>query len=796
MQTTTKATETINKDRQIIHDRQIEAGLSPDRFHGLRPKTKVAYYGFKESKKTALELDSYPSIGVNVGNGLVIVDFDEDGYEEAHNLFKDTFTVRSGGKGKPHYYLKVNGDVPNKKLVFGDLKAHDGYCVACGSHIDYYDETKDKRVVGDYTIQKDAPIKEMLFDDFMDKVRPYFKDDSTEGDKLTEEQLTKGVSEGERHNVGIKTANLIVGKLNCDYTSALIAMETWNNKNTPPLPEPEIKQMVLDAINYQKRKTQTEPTTNGDAKFKQKPQNDNEPDMGFALQLLNSKFTFKCPTDTRELLIYENGVYKPGECQVHALLEEEYGEDLKKHFLDEVTGHLERSNYVEREEVNRFANKIPAQNGLFNFVTREVEPFDPDKIFTYKLNVTYDPEKECPKFSKFVKEIMPDENDRLLLQEICGYCLVPAMPFHKLFWLYGVGRNGKDRIILTLEHVLGQDNCAHLNLGDLSEGRRFSLCQLYGKLLNVSSEPNIKYPVTTNILKMISGENTIHAELKGKNQRLRFTNIAKPIVVGNNFPKVNDTSIGFWERVVVLNFPRTFTGEECIPNVERTWLDYPEEVSGIFNWMLQGAYRLKENSQFTTSKTTEETKVEFMKVSDPFNAWIAERCKFVPEAYLTRSEAYNDYKDYADEIGATPDSARTLYAKMRQTPRVKDTRIKVNEKIERVFQGITFKTEDDVQEEEKQQQNLDSMTSLTSLTSYHTQEIIEPKSKRCRKPVKSGKPVTNSIDIDSVLGDGNLPVCFNCRKTIYDRNQLCNLDGQFYCKTCRDNILSQRKEAL
>jgi len=792
--------QTIQQPRQIIHNRLLEAGLSPNRFHGLQPKTKVAYYGFKESHKTAIELDSYPSIGVNVGDGLVIVDFDEDGYEDAHNHFNDTFTVKSGGKGKPHYYLKVVGDQgefdSSKKLVFGDLKLKNGYCVAPGSHINYYDETKGKRIVGDYTILKDAPIKEMVLTDLMAELKPYFKHEGKGEDRLTLEQITKGVNKGERHTVGIRYVNYLIGVQKLDPQTALTEMQRWNKTCNPPNDEAEIKQMVRDAANYQKAHPKTNNENGDTSKYIQK-ETKAEPDMGFALQMLNSKFMFKCPTDSRELYIYENGVYKLGECQVHALLEEEYDKDLKKHFLDEVTGHLERSNYVEREEINQFANKIPVQNGLFNFVTREVEPFDPDKIFTYKLNVTCNPKKECPKFLKFVKEIMPDENDRLLLQEICGYCLVPAMPFHKLFWLYGIGRNGKDRIVLTLEHILGKDNCAHLNLGDLSEGRRFSLCQLYGKLLNISSEPNTKYPITTNILKLISGENTIHAELKGKNKRLRFTNISKPIVVGNNFPKVNDTSIGFWERVVVLNFPRTFTGEECIPNIERQWLEDPEEVSGIFNWMLQGAYRLKEKGQFTTSKTTEETKTEFMKVSDPFNAWIAECCKFVPDAYLTRSEAYNDYKDYADEIGATPDSARIFYAKMRQTPRVKDTRTKVNDKIERVFQGVTLKTEEDTIEEEKQQQTPDPLTSLTCLTSFPIQEKNETKKNDIEKPVKNVKTVNNSIeplDIDQYFPDGQYPICFVCRKPVSYPNDLTNIDGLPCHAMCKRTVMAQRKE--
>lgn len=57
-----------------------------------------------------------------------------------------------------------------------------------------------------------------------------------------------------------------------------------------------------------------------------------------------------------------------------------------------------------------------------------------------------------------------------------------------------------------------------------------------------------------------------------------------------------------------------------------------------------------------------------------------------------------------------------------------------------------------------------------------------------------GNTVTNSSEtIDEALGDGKLPTCFDCGRTIFDPNQLTNWQGRFYCKRCLGNILSQRK---
>lgn len=49
-----------------------------------------------------------------------------------------------------------------------------------------------------------------------------------------------------------------------------------------------------------------------------------------------------------------------------------------------------------------------------------------------------------------------------------------------------------------------------------------------------------------------------------------------------------------------------------------------------------GLYRLNENNGFSINKSAEETKVGFMRVSEPFNAWLNYCTVFVYDAILTR----------------------------------------------------------------------------------------------------------------------------------------------------------------
>jgi putative DNA primase/helicase len=405
-------------------------------------------------------------------------------------------------------------------------------------------------------------------------------------------------------------------------------------------------------------------------------------------------FSLKTVKDTEEIFRYDPdlGIWKnDGEQVVRKAVEKILISESNNYRKSNTLGSITSLTYTDREFFKQSGEAVCLENGVFDFLTKTLKPFSPNPVFLNALPVAYDPKARCPNFEKFVNEILIPE-DVLLLQEIMGYCLLPAMPYHKIFWFHGSGRNGKVRIIKTLEAILGKENIVQLNLKEFQESRRFSLSQLYGKLVNVSSEPDTKHAINPNILQSISGQDTISAEMKNKNKRIQFENVAKPIILGNNFPKVEKTTLAFWDRTETLHFPFSFIDQNKIPDIEKQWLSH--EKSGILNWMLKGLYRLREQGKFSSSKTTEETKLEFQKVSDPFGAWKKEICRHNPEGKLERESGYESYRDYTIELGETPDSRRVFYAKMRRIKGVKEYITNVSGKTERGFKGIELKDQE------------------------------------------------------------------------------------------------------
>jgi P4 family phage/plasmid primase-like protien len=442
------------------------------------------------------------------------------------------------------------------------------------------------------------------------------------------------------------------------------------------------------------------------------------------LERLRLEFTFKTPKDLRDLFYYEDGIYKSAECMIEGLLEKELGAKASVHFVSEVLEHLRHGSYVERCEFNKYTGSVPVLNGLLNLASLELKPFDPNIIYTYKLNVHFNPAAKCPKWVSFLDQVLPKE-DQPLLQEYLGYCILPAMPKHKLMWFYGLGRNGKGRVIITLEAIVGKNNCSYLELEEFDGEHRFATAQLYGKMINVSSEPSTVSVLQTHLLKKITGEDTLDAEVKGKQKRLSFQNIAKPFVLGNQFPKVSDSSLAFEDRTLILKFPNTFTGKNQVDNIERSWLDDSEEVSGIFNWMLEGLQRLGVNHEFTLSKTTKEILLEFKRTSDTIGAWMDDNCIFKTEAFVSRKTAFEDYKNYADqELGKTPETERRFYQRLRDTPKIKD----YSSHQGRGFKGIGLKEPDDRPPKETQIQLIPAAVATVATDNFNYQKNLCPAS--------------------------------------------------------------------
>ena len=365
----------------------------------------------------------------------------------------------------------------------------------------------------------------------------------------------------------------------------------------------------------------------------------------------------------------------------------------------------------------KLSQKIAVGNGILDVETGKIEDFKHTDFITNRILADYKPEAKSQPFLDFIEQVCP--NDKELLQEWSGYLLLKDYRYHAIMWFYGpTGRNGKGVWARTMESILGEENYTSVSIDEFDGKHRFSLYKLYGSLFNICSEPRTDRPLTIELLQALSGQDAIDAEKKGIQATLKFKNTAKVTVMGNKFPPVKTPTEAFWDRLKLCNFPNRFIGKDQIPNIEKAWLDDPEQRSGILNWMLEGLQRLIRNGQFTLTKSQEETVIQFKRASDSIGAWQAEMVEYDTKKFSKRIDTFDHYKAYCDYIGIPAENDKTFCARLKNIPKIKDTSTRMENKKVRVWAGILLKPipqDEDQLEETFEQKILDTSGTLGTL---------------------------------------------------------------------------------
>jgi putative DNA primase/helicase len=400
----------------------------------------------------------------------------------------------------------------------------------------------------------------------------------------------------------------------------------------------------------------------------------------------HEKLHFKTDVETGILYFYNGKSWVPNaEPYLEYIIEKILKNENKQGHYTNILHVLRGCTYTRTE----FSKKIACENGLLDVETQTLTDFNEKEMPFHQIPVTYNSEAKCPNWEAFITQVV-NQDDLATIQEWSGFLLLPDYRFHKLLWVHGVGRNGKGVWQRTMEAILGNNNVAGVGLEEFDGTHRFALKQLYGKLFNPCSEPTTNKELQTPLLKKATGQDTIEAEIKGKQARVPFRNYAKITVLANKFPKVRDQTVAFRERRLFIKFPNEFTGKNQIQNVEDNWLTVNDERSGILNWMLTGLKRLLEQGYFTESKTQQETEAEFLRASDTISAFLTEMCLFDKTKTTTRSDALEAYKNYCEVLGLEADNEKKFTQRLKDTSRISCCLVRIP-KQERAWKGFSLK---------------------------------------------------------------------------------------------------------
>jgi putative DNA primase/helicase len=318
-----------------------------------------------------------------------------------------------------------------------------------------------------------------------------------------------------------------------------------------------------------------------------------------------------------------------------------FSDELFKQFLAEA--------YLPKPKPKEGVVLINLRNGTYHITQEkgELMDFDPLDYLMYQLPFDFDEKAQAPVFQKYLNEVQPDKNCQDILSEYLGYLFLPHLKLEKALILYGTGANGKSVFFEIVSKLIGRENISNFSLSSLTNESGYYRAQFANKLLNYASEINGKLEAS-KFKQLVSGE-PIEARLP-YGQPFVLEKYGKFIFNCNELPTQVEHTYAFFRRFIIVPFEVQIPVDEQDKNLPIKITN--SELSGVFNWVLEGLWRLQDKKQFTTSDLVNKQLVEYRDAADNVKQFLKDDgyIKSI-DKYIKMKDLYRKYQEYCRDSG-------------------------------------------------------------------------------------------------------------------------------------------------
>jgi len=299
---------------------------------------------------------------------------------------------------------------------------------------------------------------------------------------------------------------------------------------------------------------------------------------------------------------------------------------------------------------------VNLKNGTFEIDVKseetELRDFDSDDFLTFQLPFEYDENAQCPIFKEYLNKVLPDKERQNILSEFLGYVFINTslLKLEKALLLYGTGANGKSVFYEVVRMLLGEHNTSEYSLQSLTNENGYSRAMIANKLVNYASEINGK--LETSVFKqMVSGE-PVEARRPYHDPQI-IENYAKLIFNCNELPKDVEQTHAFFRRFLIVPFDVTIPEEEQDKKLASKIIK--SELSGVFNWVLEGLTRVLSQKSFSECEAACQALELYKKESDSVKLFL-EELEYCPSSlhYELINHVYPKYREFCQEAGYKP----------------------------------------------------------------------------------------------------------------------------------------------
>jgi putative DNA primase/helicase len=296
-------------------------------------------------------------------------------------------------------------------------------------------------------------------------------------------------------------------------------------------------------------------------------------------------------------------------------------------------------------------------NGVVDLRTGLLVEGAPEQKITRHLEVPYQANAECRIWQRFLNEVFAGDDDLVgFVWRAAGYSLTGDVSEQAWFLLHGAGANGKSTLLSALLYVLGDyGHSAPFSTLEMKERASIpnDLAALAGRRLVTSSETTDGARLNEGRVKALTGGDPITARYL-REEFFTYKPELKLWLAVNHLPRVDDDSLGFWRRVLLIPFAQQFKPADQIgPDDSALPIDpilgekLRSEAAGILAWAVWGC-REWQRGGLRAPDAVKMATGKYQRESDLLADFITERCVVEKGRQCLASSLYAEYRAWAE----------------------------------------------------------------------------------------------------------------------------------------------------
>jgi putative DNA primase/helicase len=317
---------------------------------------------------------------------------------------------------------------------------------------------------------------------------------------------------------------------------------------------------------------------------------------------------------------------------------------------------------VRPSDLDQHPDYLNVRNGIIDLRTGDLLPHDPSLMLTRFIDVDYQPEATCPQWRKFLKLVTGNDQELIdFLKTAVGYTLTGHTSEHALFFLYGIGSNGKTTFTETIRKLM-RDYAKRVSIDSLLDtfipggNANPYIADMAGARMVLASEIPENRKLNESLVKELTGGDAISARYLFSNP-FTFEPSHKLWLFGNYKPRITGSDEGIWRRIRIIPFSVTIPRELRRP-MHQVLASFEAELPGILVWAVEGSRWWYANSLESGSAVRNATS-EYRSDQDIVKQFLDERCLIGVEFTVQKDDLYQAWHTWCETSGETDASRRS-----------------------------------------------------------------------------------------------------------------------------------------